>query len=77
MLDTYITLFETRHFGHFNPPPPFWITHGSRIGDWPLNSDWSLQYNIVERAATRFKICCMLEKMFDRKQNILPTKNVE
>ena len=28
-------------------------------------------------ADTRFNICCMLEKMFDRNQNILPTKNVE
>ena len=36
-----------------------------------------MQYNIVERAATRFDICCMLEKMFDQNQNILPTKNVE
>ena len=54
-----------------------WIAQGSRIGDWPLNSDWSLQYNIVERATTRFNICCVLEKMFDRNQNILPTKNVE
>ena len=32
---------------------------------------------IVERAATRFNICCMLEIMFDRHQNILPTKNGE
>ena len=35
------------------------------FGDWALNSDWSLQYNIVERAATRFNICCMLQKMCD------------
>ena len=27
------------------------------------------QYNIVERTATRFNICCVLEKMFDRNQN--------
>ena len=35
------------------------------------------QYNMVERTATRFNIYCVLEKMFDRNQNILPTKNVE
>ena len=65
---------ETRRFSHL---PPFWIAHGSRIGDWALNSDWSVQYNIVERAATRFNMCCILEKMLDRNPNILPTKNVE
>ena len=32
---------------------------------------------IVERAATRFNICCMLEEMFDRNQNILPTQNLQ
>ena len=47
------------------------------FGEWALNSDWSLQYNIVERAATRFNICCMLDKPFDRNQNILSTKKVE
>ena len=38
----------------------------------------SLQYNIVERAAKCFNICCtfMLENMFDRNQNIFPTKNM-
>ena len=51
MLDTHITLFETR--------------------------DFSLRNTIIaERAATRFNFCCMLEKMFDRNHNILPTKNV-
>ena len=52
------------------------VAHGSWIGDWSLYSDWSLQYNIFEKAATPFNVCCMLEKTFYRNQNILPAKNV-
>ena len=70
----HIALLETRHF---SPLAPLWIAYGFRIGNWALNSDWSLQYNIVGRAVTRSNICCMLEKMFDRNQNILPTKSVK
>ena len=77
MSDIHLTLFETRYCSLFSPPPLFWIAHGSQIGDWALNSDWFLQYNIVEGVATRLNICCMLEKMFDRNQNIFPSKNVE
>ena len=69
MLHTHITLLETRYFSHFSPPPPFWIARDSRIGDWVLNSDWSLPYNfnIAERAATlfdTFALCsrkCLIE----------------
>ena len=35
-----------------------------------------LKLAIVERAAPRFNICVMMEKMFHRNQNILPRKDV-
>ena len=37
-------------------------------------SSSNLKVLIVERVPTRFNICCMLDKMFDQNQNILPTK---
>ena len=39
----------------------------SRSGDWSLT--------LI--GLTLLSICCILEKMLDRNQNILPTKNVE
>ena len=44
-------MFDMHATCHFSPPPQFWIAH-----DWALNSDWSLQYNIVETADTRLHL---------------------
>ena len=73
MLDAQITLLETCHFQVAQPYGGVFFSFGNRA----LNSEWSLIYDIVERAATRFNIYCMFDKMFDRNQNILSRKNIE
>ena len=60
MLDTHITLLETRHFSHNFNLCHFGLLMVLRLETGPLN----LIGLFVERAAPPSTLCCMLEKMF-------------
>ena len=60
--------FHLRHFG---------LLKGLGLETGPLTLIDLCNTTLLKGRLTRFNICCVLEKMFDRNQNILPTKNVE